>query len=100
MSEPEQQNSNSTKFEGSKQELFHAPANLHEQMLGAESGIRQAKKSSGFLIVLLGIVILAAGAIFVLSQKGMKSAQASSESDDLGAGISQASGLRGHLVTR
>jgi hypothetical protein len=100
MSEPEQEKSSSSKFEGTKQELFHAAAALHEQIPGAESGIRQAKKSSGFLIVLLGLVVLAAGAVFVLSQKGLKSANASSDSDDLGAGISQASGLRGHLVTR
>jgi hypothetical protein len=100
MSEPEQQKSNSASFEGTKQELFHAPANLHEQTPGAESGVGQAKKSSGLLIVLLGLVVLAAGAVLVLSQKGLKSAKAASDTDDLGAGIANASGLRGHLVTR
>ena len=100
MSEPEGQKSNSTSFEGTKQELFHAPANLHEQTPGAESEVRQAKKSSGFLIVLLGLVVLAAGAVLVLSQKGLKSAKAASDTDDLGSGIANASGLRGHLVTR
>jgi hypothetical protein len=100
MSEPEEQKSNSAKFEGAKQELFHAPENLDDQTPGAESGTRQGKKLSGLLVLLLGFVVLAAAAVLVLSQKGLKSATASSGSDDLGAGISQASGLRGHLVTR
>jgi hypothetical protein len=100
MSEPEQETLKGAKFEGPKQDLFHAPANLHEQTPDSKSGRRQAKSSSGFLIVLLGLAVLAAGAVFVLSQKGLKSASASPDSDDLGAGISQASGLRGHLVTR
>jgi hypothetical protein len=100
MSEPEQQESNGAPIKANKQELFHAPANLHEQTPGAESGVGQAKKSSGFLIVLLGLVIVAAGAVLVLSQKGLKSAKAASDTDDLGAGIANASGLRGHLVTR
>jgi hypothetical protein len=100
MSEPEPQTSKSTKFEGPKQELFHAPANPGEHIRDAESGRRRSEKSSGFLIVLLGFVVLGAGAVFVLGTKGLKSAKASSDSDDLGAGISQASGLRGHLVTR
>ena len=100
MSEPEQQEPNGAPIKANKQELFHAPANLHEQTPGAESGAGQAKKSSGLLIVLLGLVVLAAGAVLVLSQKGLKSAKAASDTDDLGAGIANASGLRGHLVTR
>jgi hypothetical protein len=99
MSEPDQQSSNNKPVKVGNQELFQAPVDPNQLALDSESGIRQSKNSSGFLMLLLGLIVVAAGAFLVFSKKGLNSPKIS-EADDLGAGISQASGLRGHLVTR
>jgi hypothetical protein len=100
MSEPDQNSKKNTLAKVNNQELFHAPIDPNQQASNAEAGIRPVKNSPGFLLLLLGLIVVGAGAVLMLSQKGLKSAKASPDSDDLGAGISQASGLRGHLVTR
>jgi hypothetical protein len=106
MTEPVPEKSNSAPVKVGNQELFHAlpdpnaPPNIAQ--LGEESGIRPSRNSSGFLVLLVGLFVIACGAFLVLTQKGTKAAKPkfAPNSDDLGAGISQASGLRGHLVTR
>jgi hypothetical protein len=102
----EQEKSSSAPTKVGSQELFHAPpdpnAAPNAVSFGGESGIRRSRNSSGLLVLLVGLFVIAAGAVLVLTQKGLKAAKPNfaPNSDDLGAGISQASGLRGHLVTR
>jgi hypothetical protein len=102
MSETELQTLDSVPTPTNAEELFRAPVDPNEQPWDDGSGIRPRKGSSRVLMLLLGVIAMAACAVLVLSQKGLKSAtpNISSAADDLGAGISQASGLRGHLVTR
>lgn len=63
---------------------------------------KASKKSSGPLVLILGLVAIVGVVAITLTQKQFSTpkAPASPDSDDMGAGISQASGLRGHLVTR
>ena len=49
---------------------------------------------------LFGLLVLAMGALVMLTQKNPDKPKTPIDSDDLGAGIANASGLRGHLVTR
>lgn len=83
------------------QEIFHAPTNI--ELLPPDTGlaIRQKKKSSGFLLAgLFAAFVVSMGALVLLTQKGPDKPKTPIDSDDLGAGIDNASGLRGHLVTR
>jgi len=62
---------------------------------------RSSKRASGLVIVLLGLVAAAGVGVVALTQKQFgTSKSATADSDDMGAGIANASGIRGHLVTR
>jgi hypothetical protein len=100
MSEPDQQISENKPVKVGNQELFQAQADPNQSGPASESGIRPVKNSPGFLVLLFGLLLVSAGTIFFLSQKSSKMLKPSADGDDLGAGVSQASGLRGHLVTR
>ncbi|HEX4284784.1 MAG TPA: hypothetical protein VHZ28_06795 [Terracidiphilus sp.] len=99
MSEPDQHNASSKKPEKiGTQEAFHAPQEFpsDDQFIVR----KPAKKSSGPLILILGFVAVVGVLGITLTQKQYLTPKASTDSDDLGAGVATASGLRGHLVTR
>ncbi len=95
---------------GNQNEPFHASQGLEFHDPGSDRGfdrgfdnaspIGRPRSSSRLFVLLFGVLIVAALAAITLIVKPSSSPKFSSASDDLGAGISQASGLRGHLVTR
>jgi hypothetical protein len=102
MSESDLHSSSGEPTKVGNQEPFHAPMDLESQPLGDGSGIRPpAKKSPRPFILILALAVLAMGSVVVLTQNNHPGKpKTPTDSDDLGAGIDNASGLRGHLVTR
>jgi hypothetical protein len=104
MSGPEQQNPGSGAKQVGNQESFHAPQGF--EMLPQDTGLavrRSPKRSSRAGLLLGGVFamfVVGMGALVLLTHKGPDGPRNPVESDDLGAGIANASGLRGHLVTR
>jgi hypothetical protein len=104
MSDPENQNPTATRI-GSPEayhESSYSSSSQIERVPGAGiSQRRKAKTPSGVpVITLVAAVVAALGALVFLTQKTLDKPKSPTETDDLGAGISNASGLRGHLVTR
>ncbi len=58
------------------------------------------KRKSKAPLLLLGIAALALGAFVVVTQSSSKQKSSPNDTDDLGQGVLNSSGLRGHLVTR
>jgi hypothetical protein len=80
------------------QELFRAPTPEAD-----ESPIVQksANRGSGMVMLLLGAVAVAGVVAITLTQKQYFSTKAATaDSDDMGQGVANAAGMRGHLVTR
>lgn len=102
MSESNQQDPNSEPAVAGNQELFHAAQDQYSFPADEFAVQRKpaSKRASGLLIILLGLVAVAAVGLFTLTQKQFAAAKTAPDTDDMGAGISQAAGLRGHLVTR
>lgn len=111
MSGPVQQASSALVEPIGNQELFHAQQDPYN--FPVDEGFVEPKKpskgGSGRLVLLLGLVAIAGVVVITVTQKqflspkgtsSSSSSASSSDSDDMGAGIAQASGLRGHLVTR
>ncbi len=70
------------------------------QLSGSQGGPIQKKGKSSYALVLLVLVLgVAFGGVVLFTQQS-SGKRNSSDSDDLGQGIVNASGLRGHLVTR
>ena len=87
------------------QELFHAPQDPYNFPVDEGLAERRNRRNGplGMLVLLLGLVAIAGVVVITLTQKQFlnpRTSSPSSDSDDMGAGIAQASGLRGHLVTR
>ncbi len=101
MNESGQDNPSKVPAKVGNQELFHAGGPTPEQFPGDDAGIRRGPRPAKFLVIFL-VLLMASFGVFVFMTLGRKPGQPkiSAESDDLGAGISQAAGLRGHLVTR
>jgi hypothetical protein len=102
MSESELQISNDDPNKVGNQEPFHAPIDLESAPLGDGSGIRPpTRKSPRSFLLMLAAAVLAIGSVVILTQNNHPGKpKMAMDSDDLGAGIDNASGLRGHLVTR
>ena len=105
MSEPVQGSSSAIVEPIGNQELFHAPQDPYNFPVdeGFVEQKKPSKRASGMLVLLLGLVAIAGVVVITLTQKQFlspRTSSPSSDSDDMGAGIAQASGLRGHLVTR
>ena len=105
MSEPVQGSSSAIVEPIGNQELFHAPQDPYNFPVdeGLVEQKKPSKRASGMLVLLLGLVAIAGVVVITLTQKQFlspRTSSPSSDSDDMGAGIAQASGLRGHLVTR
>jgi hypothetical protein len=101
MSDLESQSSTSAKI-GSP-EISNASAPIEWVPPGPGLSVRRRTKKSSPAPVLIGIfgaLVVSVGALVVLTQKTLNKPKTPVDSDDLGAGISNASGLRGHLVTR
>jgi len=84
------------------QEPFHAQ-DLYNFPVDENPVVQKSsKRASGLIfVVVLGFVALVGVVIITLTQKQFLTPKAAvSDADDMGAGISQASGLRGHLETR
>ena len=90
---------------GSRPAQFNADEWLREQLgdvhqlSGTEEPVVTKKKQSPTFILLIAVMVLAFGAVVLFTQKP-GSQKNPNDSDDLGQGIVNASGLRGHLVTR
>src|SRR3984885_8035760 len=101
MSGPDRQNPGGEPVEVGNQEPFQATVAIELLPPNPGLSVRPKKKSSGLLIFgLFGVFVLAMGALVMLTQKNTGKPRTPVDSDDLGAGIASASGLRGHLVTR
>jgi hypothetical protein len=101
MSEPDPQNPGNEPIKVGNQELFHASTGVELLPPAPGLAIRQRKKSSGLLVAgLFALFVLGMGSLVLLTQKTSNKPKTPIDSDDLGAGIANASGLRGHLVTR
>ncbi|MFZ0742876.1 MAG: hypothetical protein WAM85_00625, partial [Terracidiphilus sp.] len=76
-------------------------ANPDEVKQGPETEVPAPPKSkrSEYLVLLIGVGVLAVAAFFLFTPKRLK-LPPPSDSDDLGAGVSDADGLKGHLVAR
>ncbi len=61
---------------------------------------KRRKKSSSKSILVLLVVALAIGGVVLATQSTSKSKSNPNDTDDLAQGVNNASGLRGHLVTR
>lgn len=98
----DQQDSSNVPAKIGSQELFHAPQDPFSFPVdqGPVVAQKSSKRASGVLILLLGFIAIAGVIIVTLTQKQLTTAKAAPDTDDMGAGVSQASGLRGHLVTR
>lgn len=80
------------------QELFRAPVPEAD-----ESPIvkKSSNRASGAIVLLLGFVAVAGIGIITVTQKQFFTTKAATvDSDDMGQGIANAAGIRGHLVTR
>jgi hypothetical protein len=104
MREPDQQASTALAEPIGNQELFHAQDTYNfpvdENVIEPR---KSSKRASGAIVLLLGLVAIVGVVAISLTQKQFlnpKSASSIPDADDMGAGIAQASGLRGHLVTR
>lgn len=98
MSEPDQNNLSVNSKVGN-QELFRASHD--SEGLEPESAVSPVKKSSVFFVLLFGVAIVACLAVIASTQKRPNGAPSiPPDADDLGQGVANASGLRGHLVTR
>lgn len=100
MSESGQDNSSKVPAKIGNQELFHATSPTQEHFPGDDAGIRRGPRPAKFLLIFLVLVMASFGTFVFMTLSRPNQPKMSAESDDLGAGISQASGLRGHLVTR
>jgi hypothetical protein len=101
MSGPDQQNPGDEPVNVGNQEPFQATGAIELLPPNPGLALRPKKKSTGLLIFgLFGVLVLAMGALVMLTQKNPDKPKTPIDSDDLGAGIANASGLRGHLVTR
>lgn len=106
MSESDQQALNAIGEPIGNQETFHAPQEPYNFPVdeGFVAQKSSSKRASGFLIVLLlGLVAIAGVAVITVTQKQFltpKASASTADADDMGAGVAQASGLHGHLVTR
>jgi hypothetical protein len=69
------------------------------QLFNEGGPVKKKGKSSYASILLVGVLGVAFGGVFLFTQQSSFKKN-SSDSDDLGQGIVNASGLRGHLVTR
>jgi hypothetical protein len=98
MIEVDQHEVKSESIQSMNQDWFHSAGEGSQQVPG-EFGIKPGKKQSSTLMMILAVAILAVAAIVLLSPKQSKTALPN-DTDDLGAGIVNASGLRGHLVSR
>ncbi|HEX3894347.1 MAG TPA: hypothetical protein VHW46_17355 [Terracidiphilus sp.] len=106
MSEPDQQGSSNNPVQTGVQETFRAPIDPNSFPLDEGAGLQKSpKKTSGVLIVGLGLVAMIGIGVITLTQGKYLTPKTGSssvpgDSDDMGAGIANGSGLRGHLVTR
>lgn len=100
MSEPGQDNAIKVPEKIGNQELFHAGDPGDAQFPGEASGIQRKSGRVPVLLIVVALAMAAFGAFVYVTQGKPGILKMSAESDDLGAGISQASGLRGHLVVR
>ncbi len=75
---------------------------LRSQLPEGHPGItrKAPKKNSSTILLVVLAAALGIGGFFVVTQLGGKGKSNPGDSDDLGQGILNASGLRGHLVTR
>jgi hypothetical protein len=107
MSEPVQQASSAIVEPMGNQEILHAQQDPYNFPIdeGFVEQKKPSKRASGMLVLLLGLMAIAGVVVITVTQKQFLTpkgslSSSSSDSDDMGAGIAQASGLRGHLVTR
>jgi hypothetical protein len=102
MSDPEQEDPGNESTKVGNQEIFRAPTAI--ELVPPENGltIRRAKKSSSTLLIggLFAVFVVAMGSLVLFTQRNPDKPKTPIDTDDLGAGIANASGLRGHLVTR
>ena len=97
VSEPDQHNLSVNSKVGN-QDLFHAAQ--ESDGLEADSAPKPAMKSSVIFVLLFGVAIVACLGIIASTQKRPNAPNIPPDADDLGQGVANASGLRGHLVTR
>jgi hypothetical protein len=97
MNEPEQQASKAPVKIGS-QEAYQAPRDPVNEGAVVQ---RSSNRAPGFIILLFALVAIAGVGAIALTQKQFATTKApTADSDDMGAGVANASGIRGHLVTR
>jgi hypothetical protein len=101
MSEPEQHVPGDESTNTGNQDVFRAPTAIDVASPQGGSAMRPPKRSSGVLIGgLFAVFVVCMGALVFFTRKGPEGPKSPVDSDDLGAGIANASGIRGHLVTR
>lgn len=99
MSEPGEDNASKVPEKIGNQELFHAGPGDGQFPIEA-SGIERSSGRAPVLLIVVAVAMAAFGAFVYVTQGKPGMLKMSAEPADLGAGISQASGLRGHLVVR
>ena len=89
--------SGSTQF-NEEEWLRQQLGDAHQSFGSGSSGKRKRGRSSMGQILLIAVLVLACGAGYLFMQQSGK--KNTNDSDDLGQGVVNASGLRGHMVTR
>lgn len=103
MTDSNQQDPNGETDKVKEQEWFHAGPDEGQQnpadgtAVSSPDGKSGRGGKSGFAVLLVGVVILAVAAVVLFTTGKSKS---KSEPEDLGDGVFNAAGLRGHLVIR
>jgi hypothetical protein len=101
MSESGRDNAGKVPAKIGNQELFRASDPMQEQFADEDAGLQRGPRPAKLVLIFL-VLVMAGFGVFAFMTLGRRPGQPkmSAQTDDLGAGISQASGLRGHLVVR
>ncbi|MGB7548350.1 MAG: hypothetical protein WBM14_11420 [Terracidiphilus sp.] len=103
MTDSDQKDPNDETDKVKEQEWFHAGPDAGQQNsaggtpVSSRGGRSGSGGKSGYALLLVGVVVLAVVVVVLFTTIQPKS---KSEPDDLGDGVFNAAGLRGHLVTR
>lgn len=98
MNEPGQQEISNAPIKVGNQDRFEAPRDAYPD--GTPMVQRTSNRASGFIVVVLGLVTVVGVVAITLTQRAINTPKAVADSDDMGQGVANASGIRGHLVTR
>lgn len=100
MNEPDQQNASNAPMKVGSQELYRAGESY---AFPPEEGAivkKPSKRASSSIILAIGMVAIVGVVGLTLTQKQLLNPKSPAGTDDMGAGVANASGIRGHLVTR